>query len=48
MAATENGGVVVSRTVRDVLLGSGHEFQGMGTRTLQGVQGDRELFRVQS
>lgn len=46
-AATE-GGVLVSSTVKDLVLGSGIEFDEVGTRPLRGVPGEWRLFRVAS
>ncbi len=38
------GQVVVSRTVRDLVAGTGLRFESLGTRTLKGVSGEWELF----
>jgi class 3 adenylate cyclase len=38
--------VVVSRTVRDLVSGSGIEFRSRGLSQLKGVPGDWELFTV--
>ena len=46
MGAAPDGGVAVSRTVRDLLLGSDHHFESMGFHTLKGVEGDWELYRL--
>jgi pimeloyl-ACP methyl ester carboxylesterase len=47
MAAAANAGeVLVSRTVRDIVAGSGIEFVGRGKHTLKGVPGEWELFAV--
>jgi len=40
------GEVVVSRTVRDLVAGSGIEFQDCGSAELKGIPGSWELFRV--
>jgi pimeloyl-ACP methyl ester carboxylesterase/class 3 adenylate cyclase len=40
------GEVVVSRTVKDLVAGSGIEFQSCGTHTLKGLPDDWELFTV--
>ncbi len=40
--------VIVSRTVRDLLLGSRFEFEGRGSQILKGVPGEWELFEVVS
>lgn len=44
----EPGSVLVSRTVVDLTAGSQIEFESSGSRTLKGVPGDWELFRVVS
>jgi class 3 adenylate cyclase/pimeloyl-ACP methyl ester carboxylesterase len=46
MAAGGDGGIVVSRTVRDLLLGSSHRFDDLGRHTLKGVDGEWELYRL--
>jgi len=46
-AATEGGGVV-SRTVKDLVVGSGIEFEAMGGREMKGVPGRWELFRLRA
>jgi class 3 adenylate cyclase len=38
------GQVVVSRTVRDLVAGTGLEFETLGARSLKGVSGEWELF----
>jgi class 3 adenylate cyclase/pimeloyl-ACP methyl ester carboxylesterase len=38
--------VLVSSTVKDLVAGSGHEFDSRGTHTLKGVEGSWELFAV--
>ena len=38
--------VVLSRTVKDLVVGSGIEFEDFGTHTLKGVSDDWHLFRV--
>jgi class 3 adenylate cyclase len=40
------GEVWVSRTVRDLVAGSGLRFRARGTRRLKGVPGDSELFTL--
>jgi class 3 adenylate cyclase len=42
------GQVVVSGTVRDLVSGSGIEFEDLGTRPLKGVPGDWRLYAVRS
>lgn len=45
MGYAERGGVVVSRTVRDLVVGSAFRFEEMGTVLLRGIPGDWPLFR---
>ena len=44
MGQADAGQVVVSRTVRDLVAGTGLEFEPLGTRSLKGVSGEWELF----
>ena len=44
MNAAEAGDVLVSRTVKDLVAGSGLEFRGRGVHELKGVDGQWELF----
>ena len=46
MAEAEPGEVLVSGTVRDLVVGSGLEFTERGSRTLRGVPGTWPLFAV--
>ena len=46
MACSEPGKVLVSRTVKDLVAGSGLEFTGHGIHQLKGVTGEWELFFV--
>jgi class 3 adenylate cyclase/pimeloyl-ACP methyl ester carboxylesterase len=46
MAAAERGGILVSRTVRDLVVGSGIEFAERGTYELKGVPGSWVLSEV--
>jgi len=46
MAAAETGGVLVSQTVRDLVVGSGIEFEDRGPQELRGVPGRWQLFEV--
>jgi pimeloyl-ACP methyl ester carboxylesterase len=48
MANAEPGGVLVSSTVKDLVAGSGIEFNDAGTHVLKGVPGEWKLFAVQS
>ena len=48
MAAAEDGGVLVSSTVRDLVVGSGIEFADRGTHELKGVPGTWALSAVVS
>ena len=40
------GEVLVSSTVKDLVAGSGIQFEGRGTRELKGIPGDWQLFAV--
>lgn len=40
------GNIIVSRTVKDLVAGSGLEFKEIGTRTFDGVDGKWRLFKV--
>jgi class 3 adenylate cyclase len=42
------GEIVVSRTVRDLVAGSGFAFEDLGVRMLKGVPGEWNLFAVRS
>lgn len=46
MAAAEDGGILVTSTVRDLVVGSGIEFADRGTHELKGVPGSWTLFEV--
>jgi class 3 adenylate cyclase len=46
MAAAGAGEIVVSRTVRDLVAGSGVVLQDRGSQRLKGVEGDWQLFGV--
>jgi class 3 adenylate cyclase len=46
MAEAEPGEVLVSGTVKDLVVGSGLQFEDRGTRTLKGVPGTWPLFAV--
>jgi YVTN family beta-propeller protein len=46
MAAAQTGEVVVTSLVRDLVPGSGLEFEDMGSHQLKGIPGERQLFRV--
>ncbi len=48
MAKAEPGGVMVSRTVKDLVSGSGIDFQECGTHALKGVPGEWRLFAARS
>jgi class 3 adenylate cyclase/pimeloyl-ACP methyl ester carboxylesterase len=48
MEAAESGGVVVSGTVKDLVVGSPIEFDGCGEFSLKGVPGSWSLFEVRS
>jgi len=47
MAESGTGEVLVSRTVADLVAGSGLGFASRGTRELKGVPGEWELFAAQ-
>jgi class 3 adenylate cyclase len=46
MAAAQPDEILVSRTVRDVVVGSDIVLYDRGTRSLEGVEGDWQLFAV--
>jgi class 3 adenylate cyclase len=46
MEASGPGQVLCSRTVKDLVAGSGLQFEDLGTRTLKGVPDDWQLFAV--
>ena len=46
MDLADSGGVFVSRTVKDLLMGSGVGFSLHGTHTLKGVPGLWEIWQV--
>jgi class 3 adenylate cyclase len=46
MAAAEAGEVLVSRTVRDLVVGSEFRFEDRGAYALKGVEGDWQLFAL--
>ena len=48
MAAASDGEIVVSRTVRDLMLGSGYALRDLGPRVLKGVDGAWELYALES
>lgn len=48
MNVNEGGGVSASSTVRDLVVGSGIEFNPIGSRELKGVPGDWSLFELVS
>jgi class 3 adenylate cyclase len=48
MAAADDGEIVVSRTVRDLMLGAGTTFEELGPHVLKGVDGEWELFALES
>ena len=48
MSVAEDGGILVSATVKDLVLGSGIDFADRGTHRLKGVPGDWQLFGVVS
>jgi class 3 adenylate cyclase/pimeloyl-ACP methyl ester carboxylesterase len=48
MSAARDGGILVSGTVKDLVVGSGIEFAERGTHQLRDVPGDWQLFEVVS
>ena len=48
MSAGEDGGILVSSIVKDLVLGSGIDFDDRGTHRLKGVPGEWQLFEVVS
>jgi class 3 adenylate cyclase len=48
MGINPGGGVAVSSTVRDLVVGSGIEFKPLGTQPLKGVPGEWPLFELVS
>ena len=46
MGMADGGEVLVSSTVKDLVAGSGIDFEDRGTHELRGVPGDWRLFRV--
>ena len=48
MAKAEPGGVLVSGTVKDLVSGSGIDFQGCGVHQLRGIPGEWKLFAARS
>jgi class 3 adenylate cyclase len=46
LAVAGDGEIVVSRTVRDLLLGSPHRFADLGRQPLKGIEGEWELYRL--
>jgi class 3 adenylate cyclase len=48
MAAAGEGDIFVSRTVRDLMLGSGHVFRNVGPHVLRGVDGAWDLYALES
>jgi len=46
MSVAEDGGILVSATVKDLVLGSGIDFADRGTHRLKGVPGEWQLIEV--
>jgi class 3 adenylate cyclase len=46
MAAAGSGEILVSRTVRDLVVGSDITVEDRGTHALKGIQGSWQLFAV--
>jgi class 3 adenylate cyclase len=47
-AVSPDGTIWISRTVRDLAVGSGIDFQPLGPRSLRGIGEDWELYEVRS
>jgi class 3 adenylate cyclase len=47
-ALADPGEVLVTSTVKDLVAGSGIEFEDLGARALKGVPGKWQIFRVSS
>jgi class 3 adenylate cyclase len=47
-AAADEGGVLVTNTVKDLIVGSGIELTDRGSHELKGVPGEWPLFEVAS
>lgn len=45
-SVSTKGNIIVSRTVKDLVAGSGLKFEDLGTRTFDGVDGEWRLFSV--
>jgi class 3 adenylate cyclase len=48
MALAAPGQVLVSSTVKDLVVGSGLQFEGAGTHALRGVPGDWAIYALAS
>ena len=48
MAAADDGEIVVSRTVRDLMLGADTKFRDLGPHGLKGVDGEWDLYALES
>ena len=46
MAAARPGGILASRTVRDLVVGSDVALEKRGTRPLKGIEGKWQLFAI--
>jgi class 3 adenylate cyclase len=47
MAQAQPGEVLVSRTVKDLVAGSGLRFRDRGSHSLKGVPGEWQLFAIE-
>ncbi len=45
---SEGGNILASRTVKDLVAGSGIVFENFGTRSFDGVEGQRQLYSIQN
>jgi len=43
---TAGGDILVSRTVKDLVAGSGIEFEAFGTHSLKDIPDEHQLFKV--
>jgi len=46
MAVAKPGGIICSRTVKDLVVGSGIEFEDRGSHSLKGVSDEWQLYAV--
>ena len=46
MGAADTHEILVSRTVRDLMLGAGHRFEDRGRHRLKGIEDEWELYAL--